>query len=72
MSRVSLGKGQPIFFTEDIRHVQKNDLTSINEYEISGYSVKQGVYIALFSSNNIEERDAAMEKLAQRMEVERL
>ena len=72
MSRVSLGEGQPFFFTSDIRHVRKHDNTSVNEYDISGYSEKQGQYILLFRSDNIGERDAAMEKLARRMSVEYL
>ena len=65
MAYVSLGQGQPFFFTSDISHVEISE-----NKKIVGYSNKQSKYICLFQSDSGAAVDDAMKKLGKLLDVE--
>ena len=70
MPRVSLGQGQPFFFTSDIAYVEISENKQVNDFRIIGYSNKQNKYICLFKSDNRGAVDTAMDKLGKLLDVE--
>jgi hypothetical protein len=61
--RVSLGQGQPIFYTKDITSVNKRG------NQVVGYSHTQKKDIILFTGDNESDLDDAMKKMGELLDV---
>lgn len=63
--RVSLGQGQPVFYTKDISHIDKRT----SSHEIIGYSITQKQYISLFKGDSSSDLDIIMQKIVELLDV---